>query len=210
MNDPRPLDLSSLQTIFPSTAAPTSRDVRADRLVTKVNRRRFATVANCKKAAKQIGKLPGPGEALHLLLAANAFACFDILPALIELVGRPATAVRLATLGINDRHVEHMDRMASCGLLRDVGMVASEYFRAADPEQFQHAGRVFAKHGFRLAAARSHAKIIAVQFGKLAYVCESSGNLRSCRAAEQMTIFCSPDLYRWHASWIDKLTDGGD
>src|SRR6187399_1628187 len=98
----KPLDVSRFASLTPQGApvdSTTDANVMIDAgrtLRRKVERRRFVTVRNSKRAAEQIGRrLPGRGEVIHMLLRANAWACYDALPAIISLAGRPATEVIL-------------------------------------------------------------------------------------------------------------------
>jgi hypothetical protein len=66
------------------------------------------------------------------------------------------------------------------------------------------------KHGFRIAALRTHAKLLLIATGEARIVVESSANLRSCHNVEQATVFNDAELFDFHRKWIDDLlTKGG-
>lgn len=58
---------------------------------------------------------------------------------------------------------------------------------------------------WRLAAARSHAKVITADFGARKVVLEGSANLRTNGNCEQLTVIMDDDLSAWHSRWIDEL-----
>jgi hypothetical protein len=211
IDDLKAIDTADLPTVFPGQQTADLRPMaRARSLRTKIDRHRFQTARNTKRAAAQIGRLPEPGEALHLLLQANAFALFDALPAVLEIVGRPADEVLLATLGINERHLAKLDELFTTGQIRHCSLLLSHYFSRCDQGQFRQAVALFGRHGFPIKEARSHAKVIALRFGRQKHVViESSGNLRSCRAAEVATMYDSRELFDWHAEWIREMLTGG-
>lgn len=188
-------------------------------LVTKQTRRRqFITIANVGHAAKQLAKLPAADETIHLVIRANHFAPFDLLPAFIELAGQPAAEVILCSLGINDRHTEALDRMLTAGQVKRCDLLLSHYFSKVDAEEYARAAAVITKHGGQVAALRSHAKLILARFEARPksrtparhIVCESSANLRSCRSIEQAAIFNDRALFDFHAGWVRELIAKAD
>jgi hypothetical protein len=205
------LDTSSLTSVFQNDEAPAARDARAElrkglRLVTKEQRRRQLTLTNSRRAAEQLKRLPARCETVHLVLKANNFAPFDLLPAFIELAGRPATEVWLTSLGINDRHVQALDELLTAGKIKRCSLLLSHYFSKVDSAEYCHAVHVLTKHGGTVRAERSHAKLILARFGRTQHiVCESSGNLRSCRSIEQAAIFNDAKLFAFHRGWIEEL-----
>jgi hypothetical protein len=78
--------------------------------------------------------------------------------------------------------------------------------KAAKKPKFDTSFNFGAKQEMRLAAARSHAKVICFEStrgGKM--VVEGSANLRTNSNIEQITLIADPDLHDWHAAWIDGL-----
>lgn len=58
----------------------------------------------------------------------------------------------------------------------------------------------------RVAAARTHAKIIGMRMADgRAFVIESSANLRSCRNIEQFVMTQSRSLFDFHEGWMNDV-----
>jgi hypothetical protein len=54
--------------------------------------------------------------------------------------------------------------------------------------------------------ARCHAKIIAAKLHNgQTITAEGSANTRSCKTIENVTLYGSPDVYSFHAGWMDAL-----
>jgi len=199
-------DAAKLATVFPDqTTADLRPMIEGSSIRTKEAKRRFVTVRNTRRAAEAIGRLPGDDEAVHLWLQANAFALFDVVPAMLDLAGRPADECILASLGIASRHVEALDVLFTTKRIKSATLVLSHYFSKVDKGEWSEAEAMFKRHGFAVGAARSHAKIIGLKFGHDHYIVESSGNLRSCKAAEVATITKNRALYRWHRAKILEM-----
>lgn len=202
----KPLDTTTLRPLFPRSP-PAPPMLSATRVIRTVQeKRQFATLRNAQRAAATIRRIPSKRESVHLVLRANYFAPFDVLPAFCQLAGEPAREVFLCSLGINGRHIQALDGMLASGTIRQCSILLSDYFSKVDADEYQHAVAVIEKHGGRVAARRSHAKLILARFaGGTHLVCESSGNLRSCRSIEQCTVFNSRSLFRFHKKWILEM-----
>ena len=161
-----------------------------------------------RNAVKDIEKLPEPGESLHLIARGN-FPLWQIVPATLALAA-PATIERLsiATLGFSAGNVTDLMALFDAGKIAAVDIVASVYFERQNPAEYRMMADGLAQRGQRIAALRSHAKVIAMNLtdGK-AIAVESSANLRSCRNIEQITIFHDAELCRFHARWIRDVID---
>lgn len=161
-----------------------------------------------RNAVKDIEKLPEAGEATHIIARGN-FPLWQIVPATLALAA-PATIERLsiATLGFSAGNVTDLMALFDAEKIAAVEIVASVYFERQNPAEYRMMADGLAERGQRIAALRSHAKIIAMTLsdGK-AFAVESSANLRSCRNIEQITIIHDAELYRFHAGWIAQVID---
>ena len=178
-------------------------------LTTRQHRRRMATLNRASKAAEQIGKLPSHGESLHCILN-GSFALFDFIPAALQLAGDPIDELVACTLGFSARNVQTLGQLVDAGQVKRVAVLCSHYFAAADAPIYAHAVALCVKHGFRIAAMRTHAKLLLMAIGKRRLIVESSANLRSCHNVEQATIYDDPTLYDFHRGWIDELINKAD
>lgn len=170
--------------------------------------RSFLDAQKIDQAAASIQRVPGPTEALHLVVCGK-FALWDVVPAILRITS-PATidSLRIATLGFSKTNVAELCQLLDAGRIRRVRLLASHYFKGTSRPIYQYAAEELAK---RPAAAeflslRTHAKILLLQLsdGRTVTV-EASANLRSCSNIEQVTLCGSPDLYTFHCRWIDDL-----
>ena len=81
-----------------------------------------------KSAADAIGELPGPGEAVHLIVAGR-FALWDVVPAVLDTDGGPIEQLHVATLGFSKRNIEGMAAMLDAGAVRSLRLLCSHYFK---------------------------------------------------------------------------------
>jgi hypothetical protein len=108
----------------------------------------------------------------------------------------------------NTSEIAHLLRTDPAGPVEAVTLLCSSFFRANNRTEYQDAIRTAA--GFpgrwRLAAARSHAKVITADLvdGRKLTI-EGSANLRTNSNREQLTVIMDEALHDWHAAWIDDL-----
>lgn len=177
------------------------------RITTTTTRRRFYDLRNVPNAVDLLRPLPEENETMHALMGGD-FAAWDLVPAILELVGRPAEEACIATLGFNAKNSHHLAELVAAGQIRHVTGVASDYFAKSDPVTFNEAKARLEALGQRLVSYRNHAKILALDFGSAgAFVVEMSSNLRSCSNLEQIAISRSRQLFSFHAEWIRQLAN---
>lgn len=155
-------------------------------------------------AAKQIGRLPAPCEAVHCLMGGD-YHGFDIVPALIDLEGQPVEKLTIATLSFSKKNLSHLTLLLDQGRIQSVELLASDYFAKADALIYTAAKRELENRGHKIGFARTHAKVICMTTPGNNYVVESSANLRSCVNFEQFCIFNDRELLTWHREWISYL-----
>jgi hypothetical protein len=176
------------------------------RVTTTTTRRRFYDLRNVPNAVALLRPLPEENETMHALMGGD-FAGWDLAPAILELVGRPAEEALIATLGLNARNAHHMAELVAAGQIRRLTVVASDFFARSDAGTFREAKARLELLGQRLVSYRNHAKILALDFGEAgAFVVEMSSNLRSCNNLEQIAISRSRQLFDFHRKWISELT----
>jgi hypothetical protein len=177
------------------------------RITTTTTRRRFYDLRNVPNAVALLRPLPEENETVHALMPGD-FAAWDLVPAILALVGRPAEEACVATLGLNAKNSHHMAELVAAGQIRHLSVVASDYFARSDPGTFNEAKARLETLGQRLVSYRNHAKILALDFGEAgAFVVEMSSNLRSCNNLEQIAISRSRQLFDFHAGWIRQLAN---
>jgi len=175
------------------------------RITTTTTRRRFYDLRNVPNAVALLRPLPEENETVHALMGGD-FQAWDLLPALLELVGKPAQEVWIGTLGFNARNAHHMAELVAAGQIRRLTVLASDYFARSDAGTFREAKARLEALGQRLVSYRNHAKILALDFGPDgAFVVEMSSNLRSCNNLEQLALSRSRPLFDFHAGWIRQI-----
>jgi hypothetical protein len=171
---------------------------------TRQTKRSLAHLDQPRRAAEQLGHLPGPDETRHLVLN-GSYPLFALVPAFIKLAGAPITTLYIVTLGFSKDNIADLAALVEAGQVRDVAIAASTYFGAQDKAIYDSAVNFCQSHGFRIKALRSHAKLLLMHIGQRFYTCESSANARSCRNVETACVFNSEKVFRFHQEWIDEL-----
>jgi len=167
---------------------------------------------NVANAARELGALPEMEATTHCVMRGN-FHGWDMVPAVLRLA-EPATIAHLivATLGFNRQNAVELLAMLDDGRIHVVTFICSVYFQRSCPEEFSVLSAGLTQRRQRLAAVRSHAKVMGFHMtdGRR-FVWESSANLRSCRNIEQFALTQSPELYEFHRTWIEEVlnTTGG-
>jgi hypothetical protein len=157
-----------------------------------------------RRAAEQLVRLPAPNETRHLVLN-GSYPLFALVPACIKLAGAPITMLYIVTLGFSKENIADLSALVDSGQVRDVAIAASTYFGAQDKPIYDSAVEFCGRHGFRIKALRSHAKLLLMHIGRRFYTVESSANMRSCRNVETACVFNSRKVFRFHQSWLDEL-----
>jgi hypothetical protein len=160
--------------------------------------------AMIRQAAAMVEYLPGPGEAVHGLIVAR----FDLLHLVVVLLQRlgPCRALRLATLSFNARNLVELVGILDAPNPPKLTLLASEFFRAHNTELWEEAVEELRDGGARLAAARSHAKVVTLDFASgIKLTLEGSANLRANGNREQFALIHDDAVHDWHAAWIDDL-----
>jgi hypothetical protein len=165
----------------------------------RAHRRRFAAL---KAAGEALDVLPAEGESLHAIMT----GLYDLLHLLIVLLGRfasPCATMRVGTLSLSRRNVQEMAALLDDGKVRRLDLLTSDFFRKHDDDIFAELVQEFHARGQRVAAARSHAKVVtmALEDGRR-YVLEGSANLRTNHNAEQFALARDPDLHGFYDAWL--------
>lgn len=171
--------------------------------LSSVRKRRLAGI---KRAAEVLTVLPEEGESLHGILLGYFDLC-SLLLAMLDKVGSPCSRLRIATLSFSKRNVAELAVLLDAGTVRRLDLLTSDFQREHDSEILEFAlQELRVKRGQRLAAARSHCKIVslALDDGRR-YVIEGSANLRTSRNAEQFSMSRDDGLHDFYASWFDGM-----
>lgn len=193
--------------IFARRPEDAQREVKRSTTLRRASKKReLLSALHSRNALKEIEELPGEEETLHIIARGN-FPLWSLVPAVLKLAA-PARVDRLciATLGFSASNVQDLMKLFDAGQIGAVSIVASVYFERQNAAEYRQMSEGLGRRGQRIAAVRSHAKIItlALSDGRRIAV-ESSANLRSCRNIEQITITSSRALHDFHAAWIEQV-----
>jgi hypothetical protein len=176
--------------------------------LTRTNRRRFACL---RAAADALTLLPqDEGEALHGIMT-GFYDLMHLLIVLLQRLGAPCDTMRLATLSLSRRNVQEMAALLDSGSVRRIDLLTSDFFYKHDEEIFAELLKEFSLRGQRVAAARSHCKIVALALDDgRRYVLHGSPNLRTNKNAEQFCLERSADLFGFYDTWLNEMVTANE
>lgn len=164
-------------------------------------------VRAAKTAAALLPDLPQPGESVHALMTGR----FDLCQVITSVVARlPACRhLRIATLCLSRRNAADLLGLAESRPAMRLTLLTSAFFRGHNKALFEWlAGELADRPNARLAAARSHCKVVCFDLGPGdGVVFEGSANLRTNGNREQLAVIRDWSLHQWHCSWIDELVN---
>jgi hypothetical protein len=169
----------------------------------RVQRRRMAGI---KRAAEVLDVLPAEGESLHAIVF-GYFDLMNVLLAFLDKAGSPCSVLRIATLSLSKRNALELGALLDAKTVRSLDVLTSDFQRKHDPEILAEAlAELSVKRGQRVAAARSHCKIVtlALDDGRR-YVLEGSANLRTSRNMEQFALSRDPALFGFYDGWLSEM-----
>ena len=170
--------------------------------LSRVNKRRFASLQAAEQA---IDVLPAEGESLHGIMT-GFYDLMHLLIVLLQKFASPCLVMRIATLSLSKRNVQEMAALLDSKQAVTIDLLTSDFFRKHDKEIFAELVTEFRNRGQRVAASRSHCKVvtIALEDGRR-YVWEGSANLRTNRNLEQFSFTQSPELHGFFDAWINEM-----
>lgn len=191
------LDLSGLETAF-TWPASRRRAVWSSPEQTTIDASRTAN------AVALIKRLPRPAETLTCIMDAT-FNMADLLPAFIDLAGQPCRHAVIFTLGWNCKTSGLLAALLKDQRIGAADVIASKYFSGADRIEFERGQAELIAAGARVVSARSHCKIILMDFSKIRVTATGSGNFRTCVCLEQLTITTAPAPFKLFANLADNI-----
>lgn len=168
--------------------------------------RDFICAQQSATAAAALSRLPGLNQSSHLVISGR-FALWDFVPAALALAdGARIADLYIATLGFSKANIAGACDLLDAGTIGRLSLIASHYFKGTSSDIYEYGAAELGKRGQRFISIRSHAKIIAARFdGGRCLILESSANLRSCKNIEQVVASGHPDLFAFHAGWMESL-----
>ena len=205
-------DMTRVAAFYPGQAAEARNAAAelADNLkhVRRAAKRQTLHLLNVANAARHLERLPEAGETYHCVMKGN-FHAWDLVPAVLKLAA-PATIAYLgiATLGFNRANAQELAELLDAGQVQSTDFICSCYFKSTSGDEFAFLHEQLTARGQRVAAVRSHAKVILFEMtdGRR-FIIESSANLRSCRNVEQFTLTHDAGLLDFHKAWMTNIVD---
>jgi hypothetical protein len=106
--------------------------------------------------------LPGPGESFHGLMTGR-YDLTSLLVVILEMVPAACSHLRIATLSFNARNTYDLRSLLDSRKVERVTLLCSNFFREHNRAEYAQARTMLADHpGSRVAAARSHAKVVTM------------------------------------------------
>jgi hypothetical protein len=158
-----------------------------------------------KTAAELLPELPAIGDSIHCLMIGTFDLCQVIAAVLPRLPD--CRHIRIATLCFSKRNTTELLGILETRPALRLTLLVSTFFQGHNKELYESFAESLQEHpSARLAAARSHAKVVAFDIGPHdGLVFEGSANLRTNGNREQLSIIRDRPLHDWHAGWIDEL-----
>jgi hypothetical protein len=168
----------------------------------RVHNRRFA----CLKAAEgALDLLPDAGEDLHLVMD-GTYDLMHLVVVLLRRLAAPCTALRVATLSLSRRNVQEMAALYDDGWVQRLDLLTSDFFRRHDDAIFAELVQEVTGRGQRVAAARSHCKIVTIALEDVRrYVLHGSPNLRTNKNLEQVCLSRDAGLHAFYDAWLSDM-----
>jgi len=176
-------------------------------IVTRADKRR---TAGLRKAAGILDCLPAVNEVLWGVL----YGYFDLCHLLLALLHRiPGTCLHLrcATLSLSLRNAHELGALLDIGAVRRLDCLCSDFMAKQDKEIFTALLDTMHQRGQRVAAARSHCKLLLLEMDDGArWTLSGSANLRTSRNAEAFTL-CheaapAAPVHDFYAQWFDEVS----
>lgn len=162
-------------------------------------------MAKLKEARQVLDVIPAEGETLHGIMT-GTYDLMHMIIVLLDRLGSACTSMRIATLSLSARNVTEMAALLDAGKVMKLDLLTSDFFRRHDRTIFEELVKEFRQRGQRVAAARSHAKVvtIALENGRR-FVLEGSANLRTNKNQEQFALTQDAELHGWFDAWINDM-----
>jgi len=171
----------------------------------KSSRKEVKKLIKPENAQDVIRNLPGPGDTVHAVLRGN-FVVGDMLPYLLTFTGY-CPLLRISSLSVSDHNAETLRDLVTAGKVGRTMLIVSHWFKGGhEAGAFRSITNIIGDTG-DIKATRCHAKMILIRSADFNLVLAGSANLRSSDSLEQITIHNDPEVYDFHAAWMDEMRD---
>jgi hypothetical protein len=204
------IDMDAIKPVFNELAGheqDAARELAGDRRhLRTAARRTMIDARRVANAVEHVGRLPDPGESIHLVTS-GGYSLFHHLPAVLELAA-PATIryLGIATLGFSRENLERLIELLDAGQVGRLDFLYSVYFRSNEKEICERLTHELGRRGHRVLSMRTHCKMLLIETTAGGnYVVESSANLRSCKNIENAVFTNDVALLEFHRRWLNQI-----
>lgn len=149
--------------------------------------------------AKKVGRVPLPGESVHIVTR-RSINSFDFILRLLK--DGDIAEMYLAFYRIGKKTTGQLINLIKAGRISDVTIVINDGLRKLIPESYS----MIVESGlFKIKECNNHTKIIACKMKGGYYVVEGSGNLSINARVEQYSFVNSKELYGFHKKWMKEI-----
>lgn len=156
------------------------------------------------KAENVLAALPGPGASLHALMTGR-YDLMDMVAAVVAGRG-PVLSLSASTLSFHAKNLVTLLDLFDAGRVAAIHVLCCTFFRNTNRGLWGTALAEFRTRGQRIAAARTHAKVVTLALADgTRYAIEGSANLRHNDCREQIAVVNDAGVHDFHAGWIGEL-----
>lgn len=171
-------------------------------------RRNFVLATSAKQLDKITGgQPPGPGECLKFISLHGGVASISFIRWIAD--REPIEYLQASTLRIGPKQYAYLNGLAKSGGLKKARFITSGMQTEMDTKKGRNYAKEFmqiaSRHGWEVAVANNHSKIILIQTTTAHYVLETSSNLNENPKVEQYSFENNPELYDFYSSFFDNL-----
>jgi hypothetical protein len=169
----------------------------------RTNCRRFACL---QAAAEAVSFIPEEEGTSAYFIMSGFYDLMHLLVVFLERFGSPCNTMRIATLSMSRRNVQELATLYDSGKVSRLDLLTSDFFRRHDDDIFSELVTEFHARGQRVAAARSHCKVVTLLLDDgRRYVASRSPNLRTNKNLEQLTLSRDAELFGFYDGWLSDM-----
>ena len=153
-------------------------------------------------AAEVVGRLPDPGESIHVVSNGD-FDYWSLVPHALGSMG--PSEFHGSTWTMNRGNVLDMFDLYDRGQLTSITLLTGLYFKRRESAVYATVVEGLESRGQWYAACPNHAKVILICDGTTDLVIEGSANFTANPRIENHVITNDRALYDFHKSWMDEI-----
>jgi hypothetical protein len=195
----------SLGSLFgDSDEAETAKNLGRSRILRRRGPRRSLAAIQEEELSEVLTALPAPGESFHLV-SNGKWDYGRLLSVSLDLLGRPAESVHVATWAMSRQYVRELLELLDSGRIRSASVLVGTYFIRRESAVAATLQEGLRARGQRFIAFDTHAKVFLVAAPPDFMVVAGSANMTANPRLEQNVIINDPELYAFHREWMEHF-----